>query len=173
MNFINSFGGMQLKDGLFNVFDKDEILYWEDNVAELFPDLKGCFRLFGFDWLGRCFGADLRKETHGQIMMFDPGLVEAYELPCRFVDFVNEEIPERHDMCLESESFYEWKSYTGSILSPGHCVGYSVPLFLGGKDDFDNLEVTDMDVYWSINAQLKDAVSGMAEGTVVDKFEIE
>jgi hypothetical protein len=29
-----------------------------------------------------------------------------------------------------------------------------VPLFLGGEDNIDNLELTDMEVYWYIIAQL-------------------
>ena len=35
-----------------------------------------------------------------------------------------------------------------------NCVGYKVPLFLGGKDAISNYEETDMEVYWSISAQI-------------------
>jgi hypothetical protein len=33
-------------------------------------------------------------------------------------------------------------------------VGYRVPLFLRGQDDIANLELVDIDVYWTIVGQL-------------------
>ena len=53
--FVIAFGGMQFGNGLFNVFDKGDLRYWEKNIVQKFPDYKGKFELFGYDWLGRCF----------------------------------------------------------------------------------------------------------------------
>jgi hypothetical protein len=34
-------------------------------------------------------------------------------------------------------------------------VGLTVPPFLGGSEDFDNMSVTDIEVYWSMTSQLR------------------
>jgi hypothetical protein len=34
------------------------------------------------------------------------------------------------------------------------CIGYRVPLFLGGSDTVENLEKVDLDVYWHLHGQL-------------------
>jgi hypothetical protein len=39
-------------------------------------------------------------------------------------------------------------------LDHNKCVGYKVPLFLGGEDEISNLDELDMEVYWSIIGQL-------------------
>jgi hypothetical protein len=51
----------------------------------------------------------------------------------------------------------------------GHCVGFRSPLFLGGQDSVDNLELTDLDVYWSLSGQLRLATQDLDEGTVIDE----
>jgi hypothetical protein len=43
----------------------------------------------------------------------------------------------------------------GSALGFNECVGYRTPLFLGGSDDVANLEISDIDVYWTIMGQLR------------------
>ena len=56
-----------------------------------------------------------------------------------------------HDACLASEFFNEWFEANGNFVLPHNkCVGYKVPLFLNGEDDIENLEVSDMEVYWEI-----------------------
>jgi Domain of unknown function (DUF1851) len=47
------------------------------------------------------------------------------------------------------------------------CVGYQVPLFLGGKDSLENLEITDLDVYWSLSGQLRQGTWVLPPGTAV------
>jgi hypothetical protein len=47
------------------------------------------------------------------------------------------------------------------------CVGYKIPLFLGGEDGPDNFEISDLDVYWHITAQLIEKTKGLPIGTPV------
>lgn len=64
-------------------------------------------------------------------------------------------IPEHHDVCLASDFFCEWREANQPFILPhDKCIGYKVPLFLNGDDDISNLEVSDMEVYWGIMAQL-------------------
>ena len=54
---------------------------------------------------------------------------------------------------LASDLFSQWLESGGVAPQHDPCIGYKVPLFLHGSDTVDNLEVTDMDVYWSICGQ--------------------
>lgn len=52
---------------------------------------------------------------------------------------------------------YDWlgRHLSGHYeLLHSQCAGYKVPLFLNGQDTLDNLEVSDMEVYWEIMAPL-------------------
>ena len=64
---------------------------------------------------------------NGTILLLEPGTGEVLSIPVNFVDFHNTEIAE----------FYK-------------CVGDKVTRFLNGEDVLDNLEVSDMEVYWKI-----------------------
>ncbi len=153
-DFISQFGGRQFNDGLFRVFKFEDLEMWQNNVESAFTNFKGKFKLFAFDWLGRCFGVDLRKNTFGNILMFEIGTNDVLEIPCQFFEFLNEEIPQYHDECLASSFYNEWKNSLGKSITYSECVGYKVPLFLNGIDNIDNLEVSDMDVYWHIFSQI-------------------
>lgn len=40
------------------------------------------------------------------------------------------------------------------------CVGYKIPLFLGGDDHIGNLQSTDLDVYWTLTGRLRTTAIG-------------
>lgn len=153
-DFIRQLGGQQFNNGLFRVFKAEDVEKWQNNVETAFKNFVGKFKLFAFDWLGRCFGIDLRKESYGNILMFEIGTNDVLEIPCQFFEFLNEEIPQYNNECLATSFFEEWKNYSNQQITYNQCVGYKVPLFLNGKDIITNLEISDMDVYWSIFAQI-------------------
>jgi hypothetical protein len=47
------------------------------------------------------------------------------------------------------------------------CVGYRKPLFLGGADNLTNVEMLDLDVYWTLTAQLIAKTRGLPAGTKI------
>lgn len=47
------------------------------------------------------------------------------------------------------------------------CVGYKRPLFLGGKDAVENLELSEVEVYWHLMGQLIRQAKGLPVGTPV------
>ena len=72
-------------------------------------------------------------------------------IPATFEDFHNIELVEYHEDSLASRFFESWqKENVGCVLERTDCVGYKVPLFLNGNDTLDNLEVSNMEVYWEI-----------------------
>lgn len=152
--FLKYFGGRQFGNGLFRVFRQEKLQIWNDNVIMAYPQFSDQFELFAYDWLGRCFGIDLRVETRGNILMFEIGTNDVLEIPCQFLDFLNEEIPMHSEACLASEFYLDWLSHSGKPVEYDRCIGYKVPLFLGGEDTIDNLENSDMDVYWHIISQV-------------------
>lgn len=154
-DFITQLGGKRFGNGLFNSFSKDNLKKWTEIVNEAYPEFRNLFELFGYDWLGRCFGIDLRKNTYGNVLMFEIGTNDVLEIPCTFDKFLNEEIPLYADECLAKSFFDEWMNHFGKAIAYGRCAGYKIPLFLGGEDNVNNLEDSDMEVYWSIITQIK------------------
>ena len=108
------------------------------------------------DWLGRIFAADASRSEggHSGVSMFQPGTGEVLEIPCDVDMFHQSELIEYCEEAL-AESFYRsWISSGGGLPAVDQCVGYKIPLFLGGVDDVQNLELCDLDVYWTISEQL-------------------
>lgn len=157
-DFILQLGGKRFGNGVFNSFSNDNLNRWTGIVSEAYPDFKNMFKLFGYDWLGRCFGIDLRERTFENILMFEIGTNDVLEIPCTFKNFLNEEIPLNSDACLAKSFFNEWIAHSNETIKYGRCIGYKIPLFLGGEDTIENLENSDMEVYWSIISQIKKRV---------------
>ena len=156
--FVSMLGGKMFGDGLFCSFSQSNINKWIEIVTRAYPDFAQKFKVFGHDWLGRCFGIDLRDETFENVLMFEIGINDVLEIPCKLEDFLNEEIPVYSDACLVKSFFHSWLNQSQEKLEYGRCVGYKVPLFLGGNDDIDNLENSDMEVYWEILTQVKNSL---------------
>lgn len=98
--------------------------------------------------------------------MLEPGTGQALEIPASFVGFHDGELVDYADSALAENFFDNWAaSNPGSLpLGRDKCVGYKVPLFLGGPDTMDNLELSDIEVYWSISGQLIRATENLPAG---------
>ena len=156
LDFVTNFGGKSFGDGIFNVFSAEEIDKWNGIVSEAYPEAGDKFKVFGYDWLGRCFGIDLSEETYGNVLVFEIGTGYVLEIPCEMKEFLNQEIPLYSEACLSRSFFDEYMKYSKKRLERGRCAGYKIPLFLGGDDTVENLEDSDMEVYWVILSQIKD-----------------
>lgn len=60
----------------------------------------------------------------------------------------------------------------GKTLAPRHVYGHKQPLVLGGEDNADNVEVTDVSVHVSIHGQVHRQVADLPDGTSIDSIEI-
>jgi type VI secretion system (T6SS) immunity protein Tdi1 len=122
-------------------------------VAEVFPEFVGSARPFAYDWLGRQFAHDRDRVVEGEalVLLLEPGTGAALEIPMSFARFHEEELVNDAEATLAQSFFEEWSASAGARLPVGRneCVGYRIPLFLGGTDTIDNLEMVDIDVYWS------------------------
>jgi len=148
VEFMDSFGGKTFLNGLYRIHKNEDIAKWNKILKNSFPKFKNEIQVFGYDWLGRNFALDKKRNI---VLIFEPGTGEILNTQESFVNFHNNEIPQYHDACLASNFFDEWfKSNNNFILPHNKCVGYKVPLFLNGDDNIENLEISDMEVYWEI-----------------------
>lgn len=152
--FLSELGGTLFGDGLFHAFPSADVSKWVSIAEEAFPELKGRIAPFGHDWLGRIFAVDQHESRKGMILMLEIGTGQVLEIPCNLEDFLNEEIILATDACLAKSFFEEWCSHSNVVPGPNQCIGYRIPLFLGGADDIANLELSDMEVYWGIMSQI-------------------
>lgn len=156
--FAHRYAGCTFQQGLYRMHDRASASWGQAVLADAFPEMATRLRVFGYDWLGRQFAVDDERVQDGEplVMLVEPGTGDALEIPETFVGFHERELVDHAEAALASDFFTRWSRSQPSLL-PLHrreCVGYAVPLFLGGLDDLENLEVVDMEVYWSLCAQL-------------------
>lgn len=146
--FCDLMNGESFLNGMYRLFKTEDIDKWNHITEQAFPMYKDRFDVFGYDWLGRIFALNKKTET---VLLFEPGTGEVLDIPASFEDFHNIEIVEYHEDSLASNFFDNWYSVCNNYkLKLNECAGYKVPLFLNGDDTVDNLEVSDMEVYWEI-----------------------
>ena len=149
--FLKTYSGCTFQHGLYRIHRLEDINKWTNIVEEVFPKYKGNILVFGYDWLGRQFA--LNQKT-GTILLMEPGTGEVLNIPADFVAFHDEEIADYSEDSLASDFFDDWRTATGYELAHHECAGYKVPLFLNGQDNLSNLEVSDMEVYWSLMGEM-------------------
>jgi hypothetical protein len=153
--FINDMAGKSFLNGMYRFFSKDQLEKWTDIVEKTFPKYRGNIVIFAYDWLGRIFA--LNKQT-GKVLLFEPGTGEVLSIPVNIHDFHEEEIVDYNEDSLASAFFEKWFEANDNYLLPNNkCAGYKIPLFLNGDDTIDNLEISDMEVYWEIMMPLINA----------------
>lgn len=157
-DIVEALGGVSLAGGLYRVLDADGVSRWSTQAAEGFPAYAGRATVFAADWLGRLLAADAaRRDGAGRelVLMLEPGTGEVLEIPCTVEAVHTSELLEAADALVAAGFYEQWRTATGDTapLAPTECVGYRVPLFLGGADTTENLERGDMEVYWSLSAQ--------------------
>jgi hypothetical protein len=152
---LSSSGGSSFSDGLYRLFHPAAIRSWTQTVESAFPAYRARIAVFGYDWLGRIFALDLRSTgAQWSVLMIEPGTGESFEIPASFADFHNIELVDYAADALSKPFFDEWIAGGGERPDLTECIGYRIPLFLGGSDTVENLERTDMDVYWHLHGQL-------------------
>ncbi|MDQ0249220.1 hypothetical protein J2W22_001267 [Sphingomonas kyeonggiensis] len=142
--------------GAYRLHRPEDVAHFTALATEAFPEFAERISCFGADWLGRQFATDEGRIIAGKplVLLLEPGTGEALEIPLDRVSFHEQELVEEPDAAVAYSFFEQWLA-TGGIR-PGYdqCIAYRQPLFLGGADEVSNLELSDLDVYWTISAQL-------------------
>jgi hypothetical protein len=133
------------------------------------------FIVFGYDWLGRQLGFDLQRRKRGEplVGILEPGTAQMLEVPCTFSEFLLEELIDHADAALAASFFEAWRTAGGKTPRPVQCVGYTKPLFLGGSDTVDNLELCDLAVYVSLCGQMASQTQNLRPGGPIKSVKID
>lgn len=172
---IAQFGRATLGDGLYRLHDEQSALAGEVLIAKAFPDFKIPVEAFGFDWLGRQFASDgsRGRSDDPEVLMFDVETGDVLEIPLPISEFHSIGYEEYADAIWATDLYSTWRTQHSAALAFEDCVGYKVPLCLGGSDSLDNMEVTNMAVYWHLTGQLRQSTSGLETGRIVGQVDTE
>ncbi len=169
-DLAGAFAGCSFDNGLYRLHDVGSGPKAEEWITEAFPGFASRTCPFGYDWLGRQFAADSGRIEGGEplVLLLEPGTGEALEIPFSFASF-HDRLDELREPALAASFFASWaQAHPGLLpLDVAQCVGYKVPLFLSGTDALENLEVVDLEVYWSLSGQLQEGVRGLPPGTSI------
>jgi len=172
---IKALGGKSFNNGIYRVCNFEKVEALTSLGEEYFPKLKGKIQVFGYDWLGRLFALDQTSGNRldSEIVLIEPGAGDALEIPVNIVNFHNSILVGNAEEALAKSFFSEWSSV--SQIKPGlsECIGYKLPLFLGGKDETINLEIADLEVYISICSQLWNKTRTLKPGQTIRSIRIE
>ena len=164
---VGDLAGTTFANGLYRLHAASSAAMADQRVLDAFPEFEGRVECFGFDWLGRQFSLDRTRGSSGdpEVLLFDVGAGEALEIPVAFSRLHDEELVDYSDEALASQFVAEWCHSHPAPIAFDACVGYRIPLFMGGADTLPNLEISDLDVYWSVTGQLRLAAAGGEPGT--------
>jgi hypothetical protein len=162
-------GAVSINKGLYSVHSRTSSQLWSDNIRRYFPEIKKTVLPFGYDWLGRQYG--IVQGVENVIVMFDPATVEYYELAADLKDFHNKHLVDDRDGTVSEAGFTAaLKKMNITELAIDKCVGYKIPFFLGGKDDYTNYEITDIEVYWELQCQIFGQIKDLPPGTKINSI---
>lgn len=174
-SIIERLGGVSFNYGIYRVHSLEIISKWNEIVGRAFPESAGNICCFGVDWLGRQFAVDRNRLVDGDpgVVFFDPADGSAHEIDANLLSFHCVELIKHPDAALALEAFLIWKSENVGPLRPDECIGYKMPLLLGGLDQIDNMEVVDLEVYWHVSAQLLVQLRSLPEGSKIGSVRAE
>ena len=162
-------GGVTINKGLYRVHSRISSQHWSDIIRRHFPELKKMVLPYGHDWLGRQYC--VIQGVENVLVMFDPSTVEYFQMAGDLKDFHNRDLVDDRDDTVSEVGFNAaLKKMNVTELVIDKCVGYKVPLFLGGKDDYTNYEIVDIEVYWEMQCQIFKQIKDLPPGTKVSSI---
>jgi len=172
--FLDHHAGTVLHNGMYRVVTAETRKMGQEFIREAFAHRVGRVEVFGYSWLGNMFCLDSERIEGGArgVLLLEPGTGEELEIPANLTTFHEVELVQEPEAALAKELFDGWTALGGPAPGVGQCIGYKKPLFLGGADEVGNLEVSDLDVYWTISAQLIRQVRGLPKGTKINRVTI-
>ena len=171
-NIMKGYGGMTFNGGLYRIHTYTSSVHWSIQVADYFSKYKNKILPFGFDWMGRQFCVHVND--HNMVIMLDPATGEDFEMRQDILSFHEEDLAMDVDNMLAYELFKNILShYKISDIRFSECLGYRIPLFLGGIDNIDNYEKSDLEVYWHIHSQIFNKIRIIPSGTPINSIKIE
>lgn len=159
--------------GLLRFHDSATGPVFRELLFEAFPELREYDRkadVLAFDWHGcQYLTAKIKGEGELMVLKADLGIgqVEPWATAPEFAALLKlDEIGEAFNVGV----YDQWREAAGmpeAQLPFTDCVEFTVPLYLGGAQTLENLQLIDLDVSWTIGAQLRSQTRDLPEGTSV------
>ena len=165
--FLDTYEGAIYDDGLLRIHNIGSFYKWTDLVFTYFKEYVDHSYCFAFDWVGRQYAVNYSGDGE-YILMIDPATLEVFEVEASIEEFFNDHLAEAKEDVLEFSKFKRVSPKFSGKLKFDHCIGFIKPLFLGGKDDVENLEECDMEVYWELNYQMYLKSKNLKPGTSIN-----
>jgi hypothetical protein len=165
-------GGKTLNNGLYRVHTFKSSIQWASIIGQYFNGHKSKIYPYGFDWMGRqfCISRDCNKLQ----IMFDISTIEYFELEQELELLHDEDFVNETESMLSSDLFIQVLKFCNrESIEYNECLGYKVPLFLGGADNIENYSIIDIEMYWDMQYQLYEKVRNLPEGTNIKSIKIE
>lgn len=168
--FFAEYGGASFEDGLYRVMRPVDLPQWQERIELAFPEFADRVVCFAYDWAGNVFTLNTERLEDGQagVTLFEPGVGEVLQIPSNLQTFHENGLIEFGEAALGISFYKKWREAGGAVPAYDRCVGYRKPLFLSGVDDVENLEISDIDIYWRIVGQLIQQTRGLPLGTSVN-----
>tara|TARA_R110002124_G_scaffold172634_1_gene340254 strand:+ start:549 stop:1172 length:624 start_codon:yes stop_codon:yes gene_type:complete len=166
--------GQTVGNNIYRILSVDQGLRIGEIISTCFDGYDEKIFCFGCDWMGRVFASNDHTPINGHpsVMMFHPEYGELFTLPYNVVEFHNDALVDLREDILAENFYGEWLRSGGKRPSSNECVGHKVPLFLNGDDDLSNLELTNLEVYWTVAAQLLIQIRSLPDGTAIEGIEL-
>ncbi|MSS84581.1 hypothetical protein FYJ24_07355 [Actinomycetaceae bacterium WB03_NA08] len=168
----NGYCGVSLNQGMLRFHDAETGPLYRALVGEAFPDFAARgVDVLAFDWQGRQYATVDSGGGESDIWVADIGR-GSIDAVCSVENFIAA-LKDDHafDTVFERELLDQWRGMVGaenSVIPFDSCVAYEVPIFLGGSEGVDNLEVADLEVNWTVGAQIYAQVKDLPEGASVN-----
>jgi hypothetical protein len=164
---LDQLGGKTFNHGIYRVYRGDQLAAASKIVGEVFRAVQGEAIVFAYDWSGRQFAIDFTTLVDGKptVDCFDLGCPDSFCTDLHILEFHNRALVKDADAALAEPFYNRWRKKHKDDIAPDKCVGYKVPLFVGGKDKVGNLALADMEVYPDFLAQAWNQVKDFPDGT--------
>ena len=155
---LKTLGGNIFNNGIFQIFTFEKAYHWTNLITKTyFPELKNSLFCFAITWQGCILAID---DEDNSIYLFDPATCEYFAIENTSLDeFLETEFLENEEEIIYPEDFLNSMSFLNrKVLDSEFSISHKVSLFLGGKDEFENLEVINTEVMWELQIQLAEAI---------------
>ncbi len=152
---LSLIGGRSFNYGSIRTFTAKNSKIYNRLIGKTFPVFKGIVECITYNWDGTIFAVTTasRDDIEQGITIFNPGTGECANAPMNIAELFYEIVDGEEDM-LNAVVFLDWLKDGNPVPLYDECVGYTVPLFLDGNDDFTNMGIIDLEVYWDITGQI-------------------
>jgi hypothetical protein len=150
------FGDALISNGAYGLLTAETAQKLTPVCLEFFPTFRGAVIVFARDWLSNLYGADFSRIQANKpiVVVFDINSGEAFNTHLDIHQFHETVALDDPQMCFDVDLYQEWCQEQAPLTLITRCVGYTIPLALGGADDLTNMAETDLEVYWSLTGQI-------------------